>query len=151
MAYRNILLAYDGSRDGHRVLSEGAEVAKNLGAKIHLLAVITTKSGALFAPSLVSASPIEHTQIIRDTLAEGIRFFRQCGIEVEGHVVRGDPCAEIARLAQELRTDLVVVGHRPHGPLARWWTTPTCMSLLDRLECSVLVCRQEDEAAAKAS
>lgn len=143
MAYSNILLAYDGSKDGRRVLLEGADLARNFQARTHLLAVVTPKSGASFAQSFSSATPMEETQVLRDTVEEGVQFFRRRGLEVEPHVVRGEPCEEIARLAREVHADLVVMGHRQHGTLARWWTTPTCMSLLDRLNCGVLVCRQE--------
>lgn len=147
MAYRTILLAYDGSNDGRRVLLEGADLAKGCGAKTHLLAVVTEKSGAAYAQSLTSASPLEHTLSFRNTVDEGVKFFQRRGIEVEGHVARGEPCAEIAKLAKQVGADLVVVGHRPHGALARWWITPTCMSLLDQLHCGVLVCRQEGDVS----
>jgi nucleotide-binding universal stress UspA family protein len=147
MAYRTILLAYDGSNDGRRVLLEGADLAKGFGAKIHLLAVITEKPGAAIAQSLASASPVEHTLRLRDTVDDGVRFFKRRGIEVESHVARGEPCAEIAKMAKEIGADLVVVGHRPHGALARWWITPTCMSLLDQLHCGVLVCRQDGDVS----
>jgi nucleotide-binding universal stress UspA family protein len=147
MAYRTILLAYDGSNDGRRVLLEGADLAKGLGTKTHLLAVVTEKSGVAFAQSLASASPMEQTVMFRNTVNEGVKFFRRRGIDVEGHVGRGEPIREIARLAKEISADLVVVGHRPHGALARWWSTPSCVSLLDDLHCSVLVCRQEGDVS----
>jgi nucleotide-binding universal stress UspA family protein len=145
MAYRTILLAYDGSVDGRRVLLEGADLAKGFGAKTHLLAVITEKPGHAFAQSLAAANPLEQTLSFRNTMDDGVRFFKRRGIEVEGHVARGEPCDEIAKLAKQVKADLLVVGHRPHGPLARWWNTPTCVSLLDIVGCSVLVCRHEGE------
>ena len=148
MGYQTILLAYDGSNDGRRVLLEGADLAKSCGAKTHLLAVITPKSGHAFAQSLAGAEPMEQTQFFRNTVEDGVRFFQKLGIEVEGHTARGEPVEEIAKLAKEVGADLVVVGHRAHGPLARWWNTPTCVSLLDAVHCSVLVCRHEDEVAA---
>jgi len=147
MAYRTILLAYDGSIDGRRVLLEGADLAKALGAKTHLLAVITGKTGAAMAQSLAAANPMEQTQFFNSTIDDGVKFFKSRGIEVEGHVARGEPAEEIASLAKQIAADLVVVGHRPHGALARWWSTPTCVSLLDQLDCSVLVSRQEGDAA----
>ena len=147
MAYRTILLAYDGSSDGRHVLLEGADLAKGLGAKTHLLAVITGKTGAAMAQSLTAANPMEQTQFFNSTIDDGVKFFKSRGIEVEGHVARGEPAEEIASLAKQITADLVVVGHRPHSALSRWWSTPTCVSLLDQLDCSVLVSRQEGETA----
>jgi nucleotide-binding universal stress UspA family protein len=146
MAYRTILMAYDGSNDGRRVLLEGADLAKGFQAKAHLLAVITHKPGHAVAQSLAGTDPMEQTQFFRNTVEDGVRFFKKRGIDVEGHTARGEPVEEIARLAKEVAADLVVVGHRSHGPLARWWNTPTCVSLLDAVDCGVLICRHEGEA-----
>lgn len=148
MAYRTILLAYDGSNDGRRVLLEGADLAKGLQAKTHLLAVITPKSGHAIAQSLAGTDPMGQTQFFENSVEDGVRFFKKHGIDVEGHTARGEPAEEIARLAKVVKAELVVVGHRPQGPLARWWNTPTCMSLLDAVDCAVLVCRQEADAEA---
>jgi nucleotide-binding universal stress UspA family protein len=143
MAYRTILLAYDGTTDGRRVLLEGADLAKRHSAKTHLLAVITGKTGAVMAQSLSAANPMEQTQFFNNTVDDGVKFFKSRGIEVEGHVARGEPAEEIANLAKQVTADLVVVGHRAQSGLAKWWSTPTCVSLLDAVDCSVLVCRQE--------
>ncbi|HSC46457.1 MAG TPA: universal stress protein, partial [Gammaproteobacteria bacterium] len=63
-----------------------------------------------------------------------------CALPIStGHLVHGDPVAEIVKLAERVKADLVVVGHRERGPVARWWNTPTSMSLLDKLDCSVLI------------
>lgn len=152
MAFQTILLAYDGSNDGRRVLLEGADLAKSCNAKTHLLAVISPKSGHAYAQSMTNAEPMEQTQFSRNTVEDGVRFFKRRGIDVEGHTARGEPVEEIAKLAKEVNADLVVVGHRPHGTVARWWSTPTCVSLLDAVHCGVLVCRQEGgtESAAEA-
>ena len=146
MAYRTILLAYDGSNDGRRVLTEGADLAKGLQAKIHLLAVITPKSGHAVAQSLAGTDPMGQTQFFESTVEDGVRYFRKRGIDVVGHTARGEPAEEIAKLAKEVQAELVVVGHRAQGPLARWWNTPTCVSLLDAVDCAVLVCRHEGDA-----
>ena len=145
MAYRTILLAYDGSNDGRSVLVQGADLARSCQAKAHLLAVVSPKAGHAFATSLSNTDPMEQTLFFRNTVEDGVRFFRKRGIDVEGHTARGEPVEEIARLAKEVHADLVVVGHRPHGALARWWSTPTCVSLLDAVHCGVLVCRQESD------
>jgi nucleotide-binding universal stress UspA family protein len=42
----------------------------------------------------------------------------EAGIAVEFRSVRGDPLAELTRIAEETRADAVVVGHRIVGSLA---------------------------------
>ena len=147
MPYKTILLAYDGTEEGRRALLEGAEVAKHFKARVHLLAVISDSTGASMAQGLAAAAPMERTVFYKSTLDAGVRFFKKHGLEAEGHVVHGEPVEEIARLAKAVSANLVVVGHRERGPLARWWSTPTSMSLLEKLGCSVLIGRLEGDTS----
>jgi nucleotide-binding universal stress UspA family protein len=148
MAYRTILLAYDGSPEGRRALLEGADIARQCKSKVHVLAVIHGRAGTHVAQGLSNAEPMERTQFHQSSTAESLKFFKKHGIEAEGHVVHGDPVEEIVKLAKAVSADLVVVGHRERGPLARWWSTPTSHSLLDEIGCSLLIGRQEaDESA----
>jgi hypothetical protein len=57
--------------------------------------------------------------------------------------IRGDPGQKIADVAEEIGAQLVVVGHRPQGPLARWWFGSVSSYLVKRLRCSVLVGQTE--------
>jgi|SRR5580698_3213159 nucleotide-binding universal stress UspA family protein len=139
MAYHTILLAYDGSLEGRRALLEGTEIAKCFKANTHLLAVIKPAIGNTMAQGLAPAEPGEQTVYYRGTLNDGVKFLKSQGLEAEGHTVHGDPVEEIVKLAHAVSADLVVVGHRERGALAKWWNTPTCVSLLDRLDCSLLI------------
>lgn len=138
--YHTILLAYDGTLGGRRALREGADTAIKFGADTHLLAVVKPAFGAQighgFDTGHMTDTELKHFET---TLDEGVVKLKGWGLEATGHLVRGDPVTEISRLAAEVDADLVVVGHGSHGPLARWWHTPLCASLLDKLECSLLI------------
>ena len=142
MPYKTLLFAYDGTEEGRRALLEGAEIAKRFRSRVHLLAVIADDAGTTLAQGM-GGVPMERTVFYQGTLDAGVRFFKKHGLEAVGHVVHGEPVEEIAKLAKEVGAELVVVGHRERGPLARWWRTPTSMSLLDKLDCSVLIGRLE--------
>ena len=148
MLYDNIVLAYDGSLDGRRALREGAELAAQFKARTHLLAVVKHSAGMAIgqgfeARGLVAAE-VSHFQ---QTLDEGVAILKGFGLEASGLLVQGDPVDEIVKLAKSVNADLVVVGHRERGALARWWRTPVSMSLLDKVKCSVLIGMQERLAA----
>ena len=140
MLYENIVLAYDGSLEGRRALREGAELAAQFKAHTHLLAVIKHSAGTAIGQGFdargLAVAEISHFQT---TLDEGVGILKSFGLEASGHLVEGDPVDEIVKLAQSVHADLVVVGHRERGALARWWRTPVSMSLLDKLSCSVLI------------
>lgn len=148
MLYENIVLAYDGSLTGQRALREGAELAARFKARTHLLAVIKHSTGVAigqgFEGRSLAAAEASHFQ---QTLDEGVAILKRFGLEASGHLVEGDPIDEIVKLAQRVHADLVVVGHRERGVLARWWRTPVSMSLLDKLKCSVLIGMQDRLAA----
>lgn len=138
--YARILMAFDGSESGRQALSQGAHVALQNQATIDLLAVVRIPSTYGF----IEAGYPEHllddeTARIDGVLDEGVRLLREQGLTVNGHRRIGEPVLEISRLARELEVDLVVVGHRPRGRLARWWHGSVGTTLLDELECSILV------------
>jgi nucleotide-binding universal stress UspA family protein len=146
--YKSILLAYDGSLGGRRALREGANVAIKFEAKAHLLAVMRPAFGAQighgFDTGHMADAELKHYQ---DTLDEGVAMLEGWGLDATGHLVRGDPVAEISRMAAEVNADLVVVGPGSHGTLARWWRTPLSASLLDRLNCSLLIAMHSPDDA----
>ena len=84
---------------------------------------------------------------VEAVLDEGISVLKQQGIEAQGHLRAGEPSHQIAKLAQDLGTDLVVVGHQRRGVLARWWQGSVGASLLDRLDCSLLVAQQASDSS----
>jgi Universal stress protein family len=55
----------------------------------------------------------------------------------------GEAGREIAKVAEDIGANLVVVGHRPDGPLARWWFGSVGTYLVKNLHCSVLIAQTE--------
>ncbi|KND55118.1 putative universal stress protein, UspA [Candidatus Paraburkholderia kirkii] len=88
----------------------------------------------------------------RGILQEGVDWLRERGLHAQGHFAFGHPIGKIAALADSLKVDLVVVGHRCRSGLARWWMGAGNMPLLDRVKCSILVavCQAGEFAEAEA-
>lgn len=138
--YRHILLAYDGSREGACALDQGARLAQSLGAEVTLLAVVTGGSGAMIADAVGAGSMMDkEEEIYGEILEEGLNSLTARGLKATGRLARGLPTEEIATAARALGADLIVVGHRHRGPLARWWSRSVSASLLTDTPCSVLV------------
>ena len=137
--YRKILLCYDGSAEGRRALHEGAEIAQATGSQAHLLAIcrsmIRTSVPEGVTPALVSCEE----QTARALLEDGVSKLQTLGLRAEGTLVFGDAIEQIPRVARELGADLIVVGHRSRGRLARWWSDSPEQTLLDYVSCSILV------------
>ncbi|MGY4310775.1 universal stress protein [Bradyrhizobium sp. JR3.5] len=136
--YRKVLLAYDGSIEGRRALREGAKLAQLCRAEVFLLAVVELPP--IVTPDAGLTIPIdEQTTNYRAILAEGVERLKALGFSPTARLETGDPGHEIADVAEEIGAQLVVVGHRPQGPLARWWFGSVGSYLVKRLRCSVLV------------
>ncbi|RKT21125.1 nucleotide-binding universal stress UspA family protein [Paraburkholderia sp. RAU2J] len=137
--FNRILLCYDGTREGQHALKDGASLAQELHAEVHVLSVLNN-SAWIQGADITSAVPIDLiTDSARSLLDEGLQKLAARGIIARGHFAIGDPLDEIPLLANELKVDLIVVGHRHSSRLARWWGGRSDGLLLDRVGCSVLV------------
>jgi len=150
--YDTILLAYDGSRETRTALREGAELARYCGARVHLLSIVAMPLGIAAGEAFNAGIVIENEiACYRAILDEGLAKIRAKGLQADGQIVSGDPIEQIVRQARELDADLVVLGHVARRGLARWWHSSVGASLLDELDCSVLVAmRHPDEEIAEA-
>lgn len=144
--FSRILLCYDGSRDGRRALRYGAELARRIGAEAHLLAVLEHAYWIQGFDAVAGDAQMVEEQSAREILREGVDRLRACGIETTGHFATGSPIDQIARMANALHVDLIVVGHSRCGVLKRWWAGNGNGLLLDKVSCSVLVAIDQGEA-----
>jgi nucleotide-binding universal stress UspA family protein len=97
-------------------------------------------------PSAVALD--EEEKAIREVLHEGVERLRARGLAATGHLAFGRPIEHIPTVARDLGVDLIVIGHRPTGALARWWADQGHAQLLDYVECSILVSIDTTDPAA---
>lgn len=139
-SYNKILLCYDGTREGRKALRVGANLALDLKAETHLLSVVDMRTSiAQSAGLLTDVACSRFEEAAREILQEGVDWLTERGVTAHGHFAFGHPIDEIANLANELKVDLVVVGHRARSGLSRWWMGSGNTPLLDRVSCSILV------------
>ena len=144
--YQHILVAYNGSPESQVALRECLRLAPPASAAVHLLAVVSPPPyllvGEFAAAAVLSVEEgieVEREKMTRE-LETGARMLAEAGLSVTPHLVVGEPVAVIEELANELKVDLVIVGHSRHKPLAlRWWRGSTDTLLVEKLRCSLLV------------
>jgi nucleotide-binding universal stress UspA family protein len=79
----------------------------------------------------------EQIEDYKKILAEGVERLKAMGFSPTARLGIGEAGREIAKVAEDIGANLVVVGHRPDGPLARWWFSsviPGQKSSLQRLD-----------------
>ena len=144
--YRNVLLCYDGSREGRRALKQGADVVMSMKSDAYLLAICQhPAAGAI--PEAVTPMHMDHgDNRAQALLDEGVEWLRERGVTARGSLEYGNAVECISRTAERVHADLIVLGHKPRGRLARWWTESDEESLLGRVRCAILVAMAPDEA-----
>jgi nucleotide-binding universal stress UspA family protein len=137
--YKRLLLCYDGSREGRNALRCGAELAMQLKAETHVLAVMSLLARVYVPEAMTELSVAKEQQVAQEILCEAVEWLKARGVDAHGQLVCGKPMEQIPLFADKLKVDLIVVGHRTRGRLSRWWAGPENASLLDRVSCSILV------------
>ncbi len=141
--YKKVLLVYDGSMEGRLALREGAKLAQMCGAEVFLLAVVETAPTVATFDRTVAIWMDDQIATYKAILAEGVERLKAMGFSPTARLGRGDAGQEIVGVAEEIGANLVVVGHRPSGPLARWFFGSVGIYLVKHLHCSVLVAQTE--------
>ncbi|MGF6532658.1 MULTISPECIES: universal stress protein [Paraburkholderia] len=144
-AFGRILLCYDSTREGRRALRHGAALAEQLKAETHLLAVLNSAAWVQ-AAEIASAVPFDVLeQSAKKILRDGIAKLAARGVIATAHFAIGDPLERIPFFANQLKVDLVVIGHQRTGLLKRWWSGKNDGLLLDRVSCAVLVAMERED------
>ncbi|EKF74800.1 UspA domain-containing protein [Alcanivorax hongdengensis A-11-3] len=148
--YSCIILAFDGSEEGRAALKEGKELARLCGARVHLLSVLDTVEANGLGDGIYAVERFRDSDMdsLRELVDDGLQRLRNAGLEQPvGHIAFGEPVEHIAALARQVEADLIVVGHRHQGMLARWWQGSLSRALLDQVDCSILVAMKGFSAA----
>jgi nucleotide-binding universal stress UspA family protein len=136
--YRKILLAYDGSPDGREALAQAKSLASASGATVHVLAIIDPFENMVLVEG-TAVVPDNRGFVMQSVLDAGVKRLRSVGCTATNDVRYGSPAEQIALAAREMNADLIVVGHRDQGTLARWLNGSVGESILHHPPCSVLV------------
>jgi len=140
--YKRIVLAYDGSESGQRALLDCQEIGQWSHAQLYLVAVMAPPMAmvAVDAWAYSPTSDSEEKAQYQSVLDVGVNRLREAGLEVQGEVVIGNSVDEIVHVANRVRAELIVLGHKHlESWAARWWRGSVSKSLIEVAPCSVLI------------
>jgi nucleotide-binding universal stress UspA family protein len=143
--YRRVLLCYDGTREGRKALRQGADVVLAMKAEGYLLAVCQHLVATAIPEGVTPALCEQEDERANALLREGVAWLLERGVTAKGSLEYGNAVDRISETAQRIGADLIVLGHKPRGRLARWWSESDEESLLERVACSILVATTADE------
>ena len=119
-AYRNVVVAYDGTDGARAALERAAAVADTEGASLTLVRASSDEAEA------------------RHSLQEAIEALDPA-LKASPWVVSGAAAEGILAVAREIHADLIVTGSRARGQVIRALLGSTSTELVQNAPCDVLV------------
>lgn len=119
-----IVVGFDGSATSLRAGAYAAGLARRQGARLVVVHVVSTPVLSMLGPTLPWPEDDALTEAAPELVRQVRDGVRHTGVDAEFMIARGDPLAELCRIATDLRADAVVVGssssagHRIMGSLA---------------------------------
>ena len=114
--FTNILIALDGSEAGQRALSKAIDEAKVWNAQLQAIYVVET--------GLFSSLPLDNTVEImyrvlekegKAVLERAEKSAAEKGVTIITHMKQGHAGSEIVALAEDVKSDLIMVGSHGKG------------------------------------
>jgi nucleotide-binding universal stress UspA family protein len=144
--YGSIVVGTDGSDTAKEAVRQAKELAKSLGAKMHLVSAYEqVPAGRLEqerhqVPEDLQwmVNPREDVAATLKDAAEGIEAD---GVEVEIHSREGDPADAILDVAEEQNADLIVVGNKGMTGARRFLLGSVPNKVSHHAPCSVMIIR----------
>src|SRR5699024_8201314 len=145
--YNSLLVAIDGSEEGTKALDLACRLAREDDAQLHLLHV----PEALHYPTTlvwgIGAVPIHENTEELDVAAQKLikraeSEARDYGVmQVQTHLVKGDPARTILSQAELLKVDTIVIGSRVLGNLSGLMMGSVSHKITNSAKCGVVVVR----------
>ena len=134
-------VGYDGGREAEVALSTAADLARAAGARLEVRRVVEDRVPVLSADAWVELADWSHERMWEPARCEALAAAQQAsdelGVVTEVSATVGDPGYEMRELSGAL--DLVVVGSRRWGPVARLVTGGVGETLVRDASCSILI------------
>lgn len=110
--YDTILAGTDGSTSANRAVTHALDLAENYEATLHVITVVDTNlfdETALSSSELATDTQEDHANDLLDEVGRradelGVKFVKRC--------CHGDPHEEIIAYADEIDSDVIVLGHQ---------------------------------------
>jgi nucleotide-binding universal stress UspA family protein len=106
----SIVVGTDGSERAERAVARAGEIARALGAKVHVVSGYRTDANSLLP--VAGAEPDETLTRAQHYVSRAQQRLAQLGVASEAHVWSGEPADALVQIADEQHAQMIVVGNR---------------------------------------
>ncbi len=139
---KRILIATDGSGSADEAVELGLELASEHDATVFIVHVVPAADVAPWSAFGMSAgAPHVETPLDRGPIDEAVARAEERGISATGELLTGTAVDEIVAFADSHDVDLIVMGSRGHGAVARALLGSVSLGVLRETRRPVLIVR----------
>jgi nucleotide-binding universal stress UspA family protein len=142
----SMVVGTDGSETASEAVREATELARKLGAKVHIVSAYEpVPEGRLREERQEIPDDLQWMvnprEDVDETLAAAAKGLQDAGVEVATHARQGDPADAILDVAEEEEADLIVVGNKGMTGAKRFLLGSVPNKVSHHAPCSVMIIR----------
>jgi nucleotide-binding universal stress UspA family protein len=142
----SMVVGTDGSETASEAVREATELARKLGAKVHIVSAYEPVPEGRLREERAEVPDdlqwmVNPREDVDETLAAAAKGLQDAGVEVATHARQGDPADAILDVAEEEEADLIVVGNKGMTGAKRFLLGSVPNKVSHHAPCSVMIIR----------
>jgi nucleotide-binding universal stress UspA family protein len=145
--FSSIVVGTDGSQTAREAVGQAVEMAKLLGARLHVVSAYELVAGQGVRDAAASSPAVDAQWVIKlreevdVTLEEAAGIAREAGVDVSVYARQGDAADAILDVAEELGADLVIIGNKGRTGAKRFLLGSVPNKVTHYAPCDVMIIR----------
>jgi nucleotide-binding universal stress UspA family protein len=144
--FGSIVVGTDGSETAGEAVRQATELAKAVGAKIHLVSAFEPVGNQRLREERQQVPEdmswmVNQREDVDATLRDAAEQIQGDGVDVETYARQGDPADAILDVAEEKNADLIVVGNKGMSGAKRFLLGSVPNKVSHHAPCSVMIIR----------
>jgi nucleotide-binding universal stress UspA family protein len=144
--YSSLVVGTDGSDTAKEAVRQATEMAKALGARIHLVSAYEPVAESRLREERVQVPDdlqwmVNPREDVESTLREAAVVIESSGVDVATYAREGDPADAILDVAEEQKAELIVVGNKGMTGARRFLLGSVPNKVSHHAPCSVMIIR----------
>jgi nucleotide-binding universal stress UspA family protein len=153
--FGSIVVGTDGSETANEAVRQATELAKAVGAKVHLVSAFEPVGNQRLREERQQVPEdmqwmVNPREDVEATLKEAAEQLEEAGVSVETAARQGDPADAILDVAEENGADLIIVGNKGMSGAKRFLLGSVPNKVSHHAPCSVMIIRTTQRASVRA-
>jgi nucleotide-binding universal stress UspA family protein len=139
---KKILVPVDGSEYSDKALDEAVDLATKYSAELHLVHVVPIATALITGPEALAIDVSRQLETSGERILKtALERVEKAGLKAVTRLEHGQPADRLIQLVKDESFDLVVIGSRGLGAIARFFLGSVSDKVSHHATCSVLIAR----------